>query len=193
MTFSLAQSPSNIFVFSVLHFTTYALLGIILNLSDLIHFLLLKKNPSETIFWATLLSALSRVWLQTSSIKHSLLSLQLQKLPPHLSDVSLEMAIRSWAQLQEKGDPVQSILLLPFCFQQLFACCSICDPVGGESSAPQAWLGQLLLSWRLEMLHPCSIFQGTWLVKSSSLGSACPRQQRGSLARCPWNVFPTAV
>lgn len=44
MTFFLAQSPSNIFVFSVLHFTTYALLDTTLNLSDLIHFLLLKKT-----------------------------------------------------------------------------------------------------------------------------------------------------
>lgn len=176
ITFSLAQSPPNIFVFSVLHFSTYALPDITPNLSDLIYFLLPKK-------------------LRNYSLSNSIVCAQ-QGATPNLQNQAQPALItatkttstsewcfprdgnQSWTQLQEKGDPVQSILLLSLHFQQLCACCSICDPVGGESSAPWAWLGQLLLSWRLEMLHPCSVFHGTWLVKSSRLGSACPRQQR---------------
>lgn len=52
-----------------------------------------------------------------------------------------------WAQIQEKGDPAQSILLLPFHFQQL--CCSTCPP---------GITGQLLLSWTLEMFHNLQLF-----------------------------------
>lgn len=191
MTFSLTQSPSNIFVFPVLHFTTYALLGITLNLSDLIHFLLLKKKILRNYFLSN-----SIVCTQegvTPNLHH--------QTQPALITATKATSTSEWcfprdgnqsqAQLQEKGDPVQSILLLPFHFQQLCVCCSICDPVGGRELCPPGISGPA--PPLLETLHPCSIFQGTWLVKSSSLGSACPRQQRGSLARCPWNAFPTAV
>lgn len=136
MTFSLTQSPSNIFVFPVLHFTTYALLGITLNLSDLIHFLLLKKKILRNYFLSN-----SIVCTQegvTPNLHH--------QTQPALITATKATSTSEWcfprdgnqsqAQLQEKGDPVQSILLLPFHFQQLCVCCSICDPVGGRELCP---------------------------------------------------------
>lgn len=194
MTFSLAQSSSNIFVFSVLHFTTYTLLGITLNLSDLIHFFLLKKKKNPQKLFSEQLYCLPSAGCDSK--------------PPASKTACSHYRYRSnlhiWVMFPWRWQSVLSpvagerrscsvhpspAFLLPAIVHLLLHLWSR----RGRELCPQVGLGQLLLSWRLEMLHPCSIFQGTWFVKSSSLGSACPRQQTGSLASCPWNAFPTGV
>lgn len=189
MTFSLAQSPSNVFVFSVLHFITYALLDITRNWLTSSTFFFSKKALRNYF--------LSRPIVCTQQGAAPKLQHQIQ---PTLIAATWATSTCEWCFPRDAISPEPSTMRKEILLSPSFSCLSSSSncaaPPGsrrGESSVPQASLGSSSSPGRWRCFITCSFSQDSWLVKSSSLGSACPRQQRGSLARCLWNAFPTAV